>query len=120
MYNGTGVIWISVSDLSASKSWYERCLQVKFLMQPRPNQWIGAGPISQLGIGLTEVDDPVVSEISPLTVGTDDLNRVVSHLASLGETPSEEMVVIPQVVKVAVFKDPNGHKLTFSELLSGG
>ena len=116
-FNGTGVLWICVSDIAESKAWYEKVLGVQFFMQPRPNQWIGAGPIKDIGFGLTEVALPVISEISPLTIGVVDAEKYVSHLKTLGEELAEEWLVIPGVVKVAVIQDPDGHKITFSQLL---
>jgi len=116
LFDGTGVIWIAVSDLEAAKGWYEKALKAQFFLQPRPNQWIGFGPVKDLGIGLTEVtpEDLIVSHISPFTVGVSSIADTKLHFKSMGMSPSES-VDTPGVGRVAVFLDLDGHKITFFE-----
>ncbi len=109
---------IQVSDLSASKAWYQRVLGFELLFE-LPEQLFCelASPVNRVTVGLSQVNDFKTGSSTTLTFGVNKIETARSKLESEGvrfDGPTEE---IPGIVKLASMFDPDNNRLMLYESL---
>ena len=110
---------IQVSDLSASKAWYQEVLGFQFLFE-LPDQGFCelASPVDRVTVGLSQVGEFKAGSGTSLTFGVTSMETARSELDSQGvrfDGPTQET---PGIVKLASFFDPDGNRLMLYESLA--
>ena len=110
-------IAMSVSDLNASIEWYTQALGFELLYTLDDIGWSELkSPVPGVNIGLSQVEDVKLGGPTP-TFGVVDIKKARSSLESQGVKFDGETMVIPEMVKLATFFDPDGNSLMLSESL---
>ncbi len=109
---------IQVSDLSASKAWYQEVLGFQLLFELPDQEFCElASPVDRVTVGLSQVGEIKAGSGTTLTFGVTSMETARSELERQGvrfDGPTEE---IPGIVKLASFFDPDGNRLTLYESL---
>ena len=109
---------IQVSDLSASKAWYQEVLDFQLLFELPDKAFCElASPVNRVTVGLSQVNDFKTSLGTTLTFGVNNIETARSELESRGvrfDGPTEE---IPGIVKLASLFDPDNNRLMLYESL---
>lgn len=120
-FSGTAVVYFHVADLARSLRWYGEVVGLTAVVSR--NEEIGwcelASPTKGLTIGLLQSTtvDPDGGET--LVFGTADLDATRKRIEAAGGHFTGETEVHPGYVKLATFRDPDGHVLTLSQSLAG-
>lgn len=110
---------ISVSDYIASVKWYQEKLGFKFLYETPEIGWSELGTIIPgVSIGLSQVEAVTPHGSVVLTFGVEDLQHARTQLEIQGVRFDGETQMIPGLVKLATFFDPDGNPLMLAESLS--
>lgn len=110
---------ISVSDYAASVKWYSEKLGFKFLYETPEIGWSELETIIPgVSIGLSQVEAVTPHGSVVLTFGVEDLQHARTQLEMHGVRFDGETQVIPGLVKLATFFDPDGNPLMLSESLA--
>ena len=109
---------ISVSDYAASMKWYREKLGFKFLYETPEIGWgeLDTG-IAGVSVGLSQVEQVTPSGGVVLTFGVEDIGHARTQLEMRGVRFDGETQVIPGLVKLATFFDPDGNPLMIAESL---
>jgi predicted enzyme related to lactoylglutathione lyase len=121
-YDGSLTISMQVRDRKAAVVWYRKCLGFELLYDVEEIGWcevstqVEGGKVS---LGFSEVEEPRVGGPVPV-FGVVDLDAVRKRLESDAVRFDGETRVIPQMVKLATFFDPDGNALMLSQSLMAG
>ena len=109
-------IVLQVADLDASLAWYRRVLgfEKKFVLETMRFGEVTTS-VPGLAIGFAQMEEPKAS-IGAVGIGVKDMRTALAGLAAEEVEPYETQD-IPDVVKLAWFKDPDGNTLFFHESL---
>ena len=109
---------ISVTDYAASVKWYQEKLGFKFLYETPEIGWSELETvIPGVSIGLSQVEAVTPRGSVVLTFGVEDLQHARNQLEMQGVHFDGDTQVIPGLVKLATFFDPDGNPLMLSESL---
>lgn len=110
-------IAMRVSDLNASILWYTEVLGFELLYKLDEMGWAEMkSSVPGVNVGVSEVEDVKLGGPTP-TFGVSDIDIARSTLESQGVKFDGDTQVIPGMVKLATFFDPDGNSLMFSESL---
>jgi catechol 2,3-dioxygenase-like lactoylglutathione lyase family enzyme len=116
-WNGGLTISIQVKDIAKSKAWYQQALGFTFLYEIADIGWCElATAVQRVNVGLSQVEAPKVGGPVP-TFGTTNIEHARAHLESLRVPFDGPTQVIPGLVKLATFFDPDGNALMLFEEL---
>lgn len=113
-------IAIPVADLNESINWYKEVLGFELLFTIDEMGWAEMQSfVPGVSIGLSQVEQVNPGGPTP-TFGVSDIESARTILESQGVKFDGEIMIIPDMVKLLTFFDPDGNSLMFSELLSQG
>ena len=112
-------IAMTVSDLASSIEWYSTVLGFELLYQLDDMGWAELkSSVPGVNVGLSQVESAKPGGPTP-TWGVSDIESARSILESQGVKFDGETMVIPEMVKLATFYDPDGNSLMLAESLMG-
>lgn len=107
-----------VSDMNASIKWYTEVLGFELLYKLDEMGWAELkSSVPGVNVGISQVEDIKLGGPTP-TFGVSDIQAARATLESQGVKFDGETMVIPDMVKLATFFDPDGNSLMFFESLS--
>ena len=110
---------ISVSDYVAAMKWYREKLGFKFLYETPEIGWCELETIIPgVNIGLSQVEAVTPPGSVVLTFGVEDLQHARNQLETQGVRFDGETQVIPGLVKLATFFDPDGNPLMLAQSIA--
>lgn len=111
-------IWYNVSDIKVSKSFYEEKLSFECKMFDEEGGMVIMGSnTDHVEIGFSQANE--VEPSSSSTVFTvDNIEETVEALKAKGVEFQGGIDVVPGMVKLATFADPDGHSLMLAEDLT--
>ena len=111
-------IAMRVSDMNASIEWYTTVLGFELIYKLDDMGWSELkSSVPGVNIGLSQVEDIKLGGPTP-TFGVVDIENARSALEAQGIKFDGETIVVPGMVKLATFFDPDGNSLMFFESLS--
>ena len=106
------------SDLGKAIAWYQDVLGFELLYRMDDMGWCEfQSPVARVNVGLSEVETPNVEGGATLTFGVRDIAAARRTLEAAQVRFDGETQVIPDMVKLATFFDPDGNKLMLYEEL---
>lgn len=118
MYKQGVTIWYSVSDLKVTKEFYEKKLSFECLMFDEN----GGMMIMGTNTDHVEIGFSVANEVQPSSSSTvfevENIEKSVEILKEKGVLFLGDIDVIPEMVKLATFSDPDGHSLMLAESMA--
>lgn len=110
----------SVSDRKRTIEWYIKNLGFKLAYDVESIGWCEMeSPIKEVYVGFSEVENPDVKGGPTLTWSVDDIEVAKAQLEANGVTIDGDIREYPGMVKLLVFRDPDGNHLMLSQSLSG-
>lgn len=120
MYKESLTIWYNVSDLLRTKKFYEEKLKFECkLYDEESGMVIMAANTPHVEIGFSQVVE-VEPSSSSTVFEVVDIEESVKVLSQRGIEFVGGIDVIPGLVKLATFSDPDGHSLMLAESLTDG
>lgn len=117
MFKSEMTFWYNISDLSRTRQFYEGVLGLKVLMlNEEMRLCIIESPLRDCCIGFSEAQEIIPSTAS-MVFEVHDIEAAVAEMTARGVQFSGGIDVIPGMVKLATFADPDGHSLMLSETL---
>ena len=111
-------IAMRVSDMSASIKWYTEVLGFELLYKLDDMGWAELkSSVPGVNVGISQVEKVTPGGPTP-TFGVSDINAARATLEAQGVKFDGDTMVIPDMVKLATFYDPDGNSLMFFESLS--
>ena len=108
-----------VSDVSKSIAWYQDVMGFTLQYHLEEMGWCEMMSfIPKVSVGLSQVENPKVEGGPTLTWGVKDIDAARSELESKGVKFDGETRVIPDMVSLATFFDPDGNHLMLYQDLS--
>jgi len=105
----------SVSDLERSVAWYRELLGFELIYKLDDMGWCELRtPWKGISIGLGQSETPTTGGTTPV-FGVEDIDAARSHLETNGVRFDGETQVIPDMVKLATFYDPDGNPWMLAE-----
>ncbi len=118
-YNGGLTIAIHVSSLAKALDWYQNVLGFTLIYALEEMGWAEvATEIEGVRVGLSQAEKKITGEGPVPTFGVDDLDAARTRLESQDVRFDGETQVIPGMVKLAGFFDPDGNALMLFEGLN--
>ena len=112
-------IAMRVSDLASSIEWYSTVLGFEVMYQMDDMGWAELkSSVPGVNVGLSQVEEVKPGGPTP-TWGVSDIESARSTLESQGVKFDGDTMVIPEMVKLATFYDPDGNSLMLFESLMG-
>jgi len=110
-----------VSDCARSIAWYQDMLGFKLQYHLEEMGWCELeSPVARVNVGLSQVERPKVEGGPTLTWGVKDIEAARAELEGKGVKFDGETRVIPEMVKLATFFDPDGNHLMLYQSLGNG
>ena len=110
-----------VSDLERSIAWYRDVLGFEMLYKMDEMAWCEMkSPVDRVQVGLSQVEDLKVEGGCTMTYGVKDIDRARGALETQNVRFDGDTAVIPEMVKLATFFDPDGNKLMLYQDLQKG
>ena len=107
-----------VSDLGKSIEWYTRVLGFELLYKMDEIGWAEVKTeVPGVNVGLSQVESPKVGAGPVPTFGVKDVDHARAELERLDVRFDGETQVIPGMVKLATFFDPDGNAFMLFEAL---
>jgi len=114
-YDRQLVISVNVSDFNKSVAWYREALGFEVIYKLEDMGWCELRTHwNGISIGLGQSEEPKVGGTTPV-FGVRDIEAARSHLESNGVRFDGETQVIPDMVKLATFYDPDGNPWMLAE-----
>ena len=114
-FDGSAIAALSVKDLAAAKRWYAEVLGFEVSYELAEQGWCEMStPVSKTKLGLTQDAEASPSRGSTFALGVEDVVRARAWLAGK-KVAMDEIVEIPETVKLLYFRDPDGNGLMFYE-----
>jgi CreA protein len=105
----------SVSDLERAIAWYRDLLGFELIYKLEDMGWCELRtPWKGTSIGIGQSEQPTVGGTTPV-FGVKDIEAARAHLESNGVRFDGETQVIPDMVKLATFYDPDGNPWMLAE-----
>ncbi len=106
-------------NLDEAIDWYEDILGFSLLYRVEDMGWCELeSPVARVNLGLSQVENPEVKGGATLTFGVTNIDTARAALESRGVPFDGDTLVIPDLVKLATFFDPDGNKIMLAELMS--
>lgn len=119
-YDGGLTIAMSVTDRKKSIAWYTDVLGFELLYDVEEIGWCELkSPVDRVNIGLGDSGELKVGSGPVPTFGVKDIDKARAELESKGVRFDGETRVIPDMVKLATFFDPDGNPFMLFQDLSG-
>ena len=119
-FDGGLTVAYDVSDCAKSIAWYQDVFGFKLQYHLEEMGWCEMeSHIPRVSVGLSQVESPRVGGPT-LTWGVTDIEAARAELEGKGVMFDGETRVIPEMVKLAVFFDPDGNTLMLYQSLSNG
>lgn len=113
-HTDTAIVAFPVSDLAASKAWYERVLGAKVVYEVPEQRWCEIStPAAGTLIGLHEQAGAAAGPANALGMGVVDMAAARAHLVANGVKLEQDVFEIPGIVKLLYFLDPDGNRMWF-------
>jgi len=117
-YNGDLTCSMAVADRKATSRWYADVLGFVLLYDAAEIGWCEMkSPVANVTVGFSEVESPEVRGGATLVFGVKNVDAARAELEARKVRFDGETLVIPDLVKLATFYDPDGHKLMLSQSL---
>jgi CreA protein len=105
----------SVSDLERAIAWYRDLLGFELIYKLEDMGWCELRtPWKGISIGIGQSEQPTVGGTTPV-FGVEDIEAARAHLEFNGVRFDGETQVIPDMVKLATFYDPDGNPWMLAE-----
>lgn len=118
-YDGGLTCAIEVRDLDAALKWYGEVLGFKTLYKMDEMAWAEmSSPVARVNLGIGQVEKPNVKGGATLTWGVKDIDSARAALEKKHVRFDGATMTIPDMVKLATFFDPEGHKHMLYQSLS--
>lgn len=116
-YDGGLTCSLRVTDLECSIAWYTQQLGFTLLYRAEAIGWceLSTG-VDKVNIGLSESEEAGGAGGSTLTFGVTDLDAARADLLAAGVQLDGEIRVIPDLVRLQTFFDPDGNALMFYQV----
>lgn len=119
-FDGGLTATLAVTDLDAAMTWYEQTLGFTPLYKMDEMGWAEmTTELQGVNVGLSQVES-MTHGGTTLTFGVRDLAVARAHLESLGVRFDGDDQVIPGMVALTTFYDPDGNTLMLYQDLSEG
>lgn len=119
-YTGGLTAYVGVSDFDAAIEWYTSKLGFTLEYRIDDMGWCEMRcPVEGVLVGLSKVDEVKPGGGAILVWAVSDIEAARSELESSGVEFAGETLVIPDMVMLATFKDPDGNTLMLSQSLEG-
>ena len=119
-FNGALTIAFQVADMAVAQAWYRDVLGLTPLFEVKEMGWCELATETQgVSVGLSQVEAPKVGAGPVPTFGVKDIDAARGLLEGQGVRFDGETQVIPELVKLAGFFDPDGNVLMLSQDLGG-
>ena len=120
-YDGGLTLSFQVKDRKRSSEWYRNVLGLELLYDVEEIGWCElASPVKGVNIGLSEVESPSVGRGPVPTWGVQDIDQARRVLEEKNVRFDGETRVLPDMVKLATFYDPDGNTLMLYQALMEG
>ena len=118
-YTGTVVFSIDVSNLDKAIEWYRDMLGLELDYKLENMGWCEMKTATNgLTFGLSQVEKVKVGNTTP-TFSVKSIEQARSHLESHNVRFAGPTQIIPDMVKLATFYDPDGNSFMLAESLAG-
>lgn len=117
-WDGGLVCAADVKDVKASVAWYENVLgfQKEYFLEDMGWAEV-ASPVAGVSVGLSQVESPNPGNLT-LTFGVKDIVKAKAAIEARGGQFDGDVREIPGMVKLAMFKDPDGNSLMLYQSLA--
>jgi catechol 2,3-dioxygenase-like lactoylglutathione lyase family enzyme len=114
-FDGSAICALPVRDLAAAKKWYGDVLGFEVVYDLPEQGWCEMStPAAKTMLGLVQDEKAVGNGGSTFALGVGDVARARAWLAGR-KVDMKDVVVIPGVVELLYFSDPDGNRLMFYE-----
>lgn len=120
-YDGSITVWFAVKSLGAALEWYQRVLGFEKIFEIKEASWAEVqSPTAKVTIGFAESETVEPRGGATPVFGVADIEASVAELKGHGVRFDGDIQVIPGMVKLATFYDPDGNKMMLSQSLMQG
>ena len=117
-FNGGLTCSMQCADLEKAIAWYSETLGFELIYKLDDMAWCEMkSPVPGVNVGLSQVESPEVRGGATLTFGVKDIDSARATLEKRDVPFDGETMVIPEMVKLATFFDPDGNKLMLFEAM---
>ena len=103
-----------VRDMAKAKEWYARVLGSTEVFEVAEHNWCEVTtPHAGLFLGLNATETPQPSAGAALGFGVADMDKARAWLVKNGVELEGDVIVIPGIVKLLYFRDPDGNRIWF-------
>ena len=107
-----------VKNLDAAVRWYQTVLNFKLLYRIDEIGWCELSTfIPGISVGLSELENVPVGGGATVVWGVNDIDAAKAHLDAHSVRQDGEIQVIPGMVKLITFYDPDGNTIMLSQSL---
>jgi predicted enzyme related to lactoylglutathione lyase len=109
---------LGVKDLDAAIAWYQSVLGFELLYRMNEIGWceLSTG-MAGANVGLSQNESIPQGGGATVVFGVRDIEAAKAHLDAHGVRQDGDMQVIPDMVKLITFYDPDGNAMMFSQNL---
>ena len=120
-YNGELTCSLGVADRKKAAAWYADVLGFELLYDAAEIGWCEMkSPVAGVNVGFSDVENPEVKGGATLVFGVADIDAARAELESKDVKFDGDTLTIPNLVRLATFFDPDGHKFMLSQSLGEG
>ena len=118
-YDGAVTCAIGVNDMNKSIEWYKEVLGFELLFKGDEIGWCEfKTPVPGTTVGLSQVEKLEQGGGATLTWGVEDIDASKAELEKLDVKFDGEIQVIPDMVKLLTFFDPDGNTFMLAQDLT--
>jgi catechol 2,3-dioxygenase-like lactoylglutathione lyase family enzyme len=118
-YDGGLTCAIAVTDIEKSIAWYQNIFGFNLLYHAEEIAWCEfTTSVNRVTIGLSQVESVAKGGGASLVWGVKDIDIAKAELAAKGVIFDGELEIIPGMVKLQGFYDPDGNALKIYQDLS--
>ena len=115
-YDGTINCALSVSDLNKALTWYQDVLGLELIYEMDEMGWAEmTTPTKDVNLGLSQVENVETAGGATIVFGVLDVDEARGQLEQQDVRFDGETQVIPEMVKLATFFDPDGNKFMLAQ-----
>lgn len=115
-YDGVMTCALSVSDLDKALTWYQETLAFELIYKLDEMGWAELKtPTQNVILGLSQVEKVEVGGGATLVLGVLDIDEARAQLEARDVRFDGETQVIPEMVKLATFYDPDGNTFMLAQ-----